>query len=215
MSSCRPGAARSSIAALRSFADAAGEAPEQGLGTGVGLMSALAPSCPRWPPYGPVPRRVRTAPYPRKWLVLGTLIGVVAGLGAVVFYDGLKAGRAPYWRLTRPPRPPARAAFHLASGRPPALGDPPRCRRRRPGRRVARLRPGARGRRPRDRCPHQGRAHQPQSGVRPRVIVVKLTGVEAPLSARAAQGAEKAPCWASNCFTCYDVEIKARLPVWS
>lgn len=32
---------------------------------------------------------VRSAPYLRKWLILGTLIGVVAGLGAVVFYDGL------------------------------------------------------------------------------------------------------------------------------
>ncbi|HET9076746.1 MAG TPA: chloride channel protein [Acidimicrobiales bacterium] len=32
---------------------------------------------------------LRRAPYLRKWLVLGTLIGVVAGLGAVVFYYGL------------------------------------------------------------------------------------------------------------------------------
>jgi hypothetical protein len=32
---------------------------------------------------------VRTAPYIRKWLVLGALIGVVAGLGAVVFFEGL------------------------------------------------------------------------------------------------------------------------------
>ncbi len=34
---------------------------------------------------------LRSAPYLRKWLVLGTLIGVVAGCGAVVFYDGLRA----------------------------------------------------------------------------------------------------------------------------
>jgi CIC family chloride channel protein len=33
---------------------------------------------------------VRSAPYLRKWLILGSLIGVVAGIGAVVFYDGLK-----------------------------------------------------------------------------------------------------------------------------
>ena len=33
---------------------------------------------------------VRSSPYLRKWLVLGTAIGVVAGLGAVVFYDGLR-----------------------------------------------------------------------------------------------------------------------------
>ena len=35
---------------------------------------------------------VRTASYVRKWLVLGALIGVVAGLGAVVFYEALHLG---------------------------------------------------------------------------------------------------------------------------
>ncbi len=34
---------------------------------------------------------LRRAGYVRKWLVLGTLIGIVAGLGAVVFYEGLSA----------------------------------------------------------------------------------------------------------------------------
>lgn len=33
--------------------------------------------------------RLRTADYIRKWLILGALIGVVAGLGAVVFYTAL------------------------------------------------------------------------------------------------------------------------------
>jgi CIC family chloride channel protein len=32
---------------------------------------------------------VRSAPYLRKWMILGTLIGLVAGLGALLFYDGL------------------------------------------------------------------------------------------------------------------------------
>lgn len=32
---------------------------------------------------------IRSAPYVRKWLLLGAAIGIVAGLGAVVFYDGL------------------------------------------------------------------------------------------------------------------------------
>jgi H+/Cl- antiporter ClcA len=32
---------------------------------------------------------LRTAPYIRKWLLLGVLIGIVAGLGAVVFYGAL------------------------------------------------------------------------------------------------------------------------------
>jgi CIC family chloride channel protein len=32
-----------------------------------------------------------SAPYTRKWLVLGALIGIIAGLGAVVFYEVLRA----------------------------------------------------------------------------------------------------------------------------
>ncbi|WP_347354799.1 chloride channel protein [Intrasporangium sp.] len=35
-------------------------------------------------------RQVRDAPYLRKWLVLGVLLGVIAGLGAVVFYESLR-----------------------------------------------------------------------------------------------------------------------------
>ena len=42
---------------------------------------------------------LRRAGYLRKWLILGTLIGVVAGLGAVVFYEGLDA--ATHWILGR------------------------------------------------------------------------------------------------------------------
>lgn len=39
-----------------------------------------------------VRRRVRSAPYLRKWVVLGALIGVVAGLGAIVFFTSLEIG---------------------------------------------------------------------------------------------------------------------------
>lgn len=39
-----------------------------------------------------VRRRVRSAPYLRKWVVLGALIGVVAGLGAIVFFTSLELG---------------------------------------------------------------------------------------------------------------------------
>lgn len=35
-------------------------------------------------------RQVRDAPYLRKWLVLGVMLGVIAGLGAVVFYESLR-----------------------------------------------------------------------------------------------------------------------------
>ncbi len=37
-------------------------------------------------------RRIRSAPYLRKWVILGALIGVVAGLGAVVFFTALELG---------------------------------------------------------------------------------------------------------------------------
>lgn len=37
-------------------------------------------------------RRIRTAPYLRKWVILGALIGVVAGVGAVVFITALQLG---------------------------------------------------------------------------------------------------------------------------
>ena len=62
---------------------------------------------------------VRTAPYLRKWLILGTLIGVVAGLGAVVFYDGLKL--ATHLLLTDiggyvPASTAGEGGFHPASG---------------------------------------------------------------------------------------------------
>jgi chloride channel protein, CIC family len=35
-------------------------------------------------------RRIRTAPYLRKWVVLGGLIGIIAGLGAAVFFGTLE-----------------------------------------------------------------------------------------------------------------------------
>jgi CIC family chloride channel protein len=62
---------------------------------------------------------VRTAPYLRKWLILATLIGVVAGLGAVVFYDALWLGTR--LLLTdiggyRPATTAGEGGFHLASG---------------------------------------------------------------------------------------------------
>jgi CIC family chloride channel protein len=37
-----------------------------------------------------IARWLATATYTQKWLVLGTIVGVVAGLGAVVFYDALR-----------------------------------------------------------------------------------------------------------------------------
>ena len=61
---------------------------------------------------------VRSAPYLRKWLVLGTLIGTVAGLGAVVFFDGLRL--ATHLLLTdlggyTPASTAGEGGFHMAS----------------------------------------------------------------------------------------------------
>jgi chloride channel protein, CIC family len=39
----------------------------------------------------PAARWFASAPYTRKWLVLGALIGIIAGLGAAVFYEVLRA----------------------------------------------------------------------------------------------------------------------------
>jgi CIC family chloride channel protein len=57
-------------------------------GTGAGRRSA-GPASVRRRVQGTI-STVRDSGYVRKWLVLGTVIGVVAGLGAVVFYDGLQ-----------------------------------------------------------------------------------------------------------------------------
>ena len=37
-----------------------------------------------------VRRRIRSASYLRKWVILGALIGVVGGVGAIVFYSALE-----------------------------------------------------------------------------------------------------------------------------
>ncbi len=62
---------------------------------------------------------LRTAPYLRKWLMLGSAIGVVAGLGAVVFYEGLHL--ATTLLLTdiggyRPAQTAGEGGFRVASG---------------------------------------------------------------------------------------------------
>ena len=37
-----------------------------------------------------VGRWLASATYTQKWLVLGTVVGIIAGLGAVVFYEALR-----------------------------------------------------------------------------------------------------------------------------
>jgi CIC family chloride channel protein len=119
---------------------------------------------------------VRTAPYVRKWLVLGTLIGVVAGLGAVVFFEGLNL--ATRLLLTdiggfTPARTAGEGGFRLASGfsRPWAIPLVVGGGGLLAGLLVFGLAPEAEG--------HGTDAaikavHTNPKGVRPRVIVVKL-----------------------------------------
>jgi H+/Cl- antiporter ClcA len=119
---------------------------------------------------------VRTAPYIRKWLILGILIGIVAGLGAVVFYDGLR--EATRLLLTdvggyRPASTSGEGGFRLASGfsRPWAIPLVTAAGAFLAGLLVFGLAPEAEG--------HGTDAaikavHANPKGVRPRVIVIKL-----------------------------------------
>ena len=119
---------------------------------------------------------VRSAPYLRKWLILGTLIGMVAGLGAVVFYEGLRA--ATHLLLTdiggyTPASTTGEGGFHLASGfsRPWAIPLVTAGGALLAGLLVFTLAPEAEG--------HGTDAaikavHSNPKGVRPRVILIKL-----------------------------------------
>ena len=119
---------------------------------------------------------VRSAPYLRKWLLLGTLIGLVAGLGAVVFYDGLKLST--HLLLTdiggyTPASTAGEGGFHAASGfsRPWAIPLVVGGGGLAAGLLVFGLAPEAEG--------HGTDAaiksvHTNPKGVRPRVILVKL-----------------------------------------
>jgi chloride channel protein, CIC family len=119
---------------------------------------------------------VRSAPYVRKWLILGTFIGVVAGLGAVAFYDGLRA--ATHLLLTdvggyRPASTAGEGGFRAASGftRPWAVPLVTTGGALLAGLLVFTLAPEAEG--------HGTDAainavHTNPKGVRPRIIAVKL-----------------------------------------
>lgn len=119
---------------------------------------------------------VRSAPYLQKWLILGTLIGVVAGLGAVVFYDTLRL--ATHLLLTdvggyTPATPAGEGGFHTAShfARPWAIPLVVGGGALLAGLLVFKLAPEAEG--------HGTDAainavHTNPKGVRPRVILVKL-----------------------------------------
>ncbi len=60
-------------------------------------------------------RRIRAAPYLRKWVVLGALIGVVAGVGAIVFFTSLQLGTRFFLGLIAGYNPPTPAGEGNAS----------------------------------------------------------------------------------------------------
>ena len=69
---------------------------------GVERLGAFRLSATRW---------VASASYVRKWVVLGIAIGVIAGCGAIVFYEALHAATALFLQLLgRLPDPDARSA---------------------------------------------------------------------------------------------------------
>lgn len=120
--------------------------------------------------------RIRSAPYVRKWLLLGTIIGVVAGVGAVVFYDGLRLGT--HFLLTdiggfRPAGTLGEGGATAASGfsRPWAIPLVVGGGGLLAGLLVFRLAPEAEGHGT-DAAIHA--VHTNPKGVRPRVVLVKL-----------------------------------------
>ncbi|HEX7105167.1 MAG TPA: chloride channel protein, partial [Acidothermaceae bacterium] len=61
-------------------------------------------------------RHVRTAPYLRKWLILGCLVGIIAGLGAVAFYQALSLATRLFLRDLAGYQVPTPVAEGLRSG---------------------------------------------------------------------------------------------------
>lgn len=109
--------------------------------------------------------RLKDWNYLRKWLVLGALIGVVAGLGALAFIFALEGASKLLLETLGGYEPPLPfgEGNRLAAGSFAALGHPAGYRTRRPDLRCAGLplRPGGRGARNRRRnC-----RHPPQSAV--------------------------------------------------
>ena len=58
-------------------------------GSAVGIYDG-SPARPAPSPFGGLGDSIARASYLRKWLLLGAAIGVIAGLGAVAFYELLK-----------------------------------------------------------------------------------------------------------------------------
>ena len=122
-------------------------------------------------------RWVSSASYLKKWSVLGVVIGAVAGLGAIVFYEALVACTHFFLGvLRRLPGADAQSAKAVrrpraSAARPWAL--PLIAGLRRTARRGLRLPLRPRGRRPRHRRRHLGGPSQPP-GVRFRAVIVKI-----------------------------------------
>ena len=118
-------------------------------------VRALSARAARW---------VSSASYLKKWTVLGVVIGAVAGLGAIVFYEALVALHPPL--LGRARRLPGADASRRGRSDGVRLGGSsvgtsPCCGRRSTARSDTRLPLRPRSQRPRHRCGDLGRAPQP------------------------------------------------------
>ena len=102
--------------------------------------------------------------YTKKWLILGVIIGVVAGLGAVVFYEALRFADYVFLQVDRWLQgsfPGRRGGGTRLGPLRSTVGHSDRRVWRSPPRRHPRLWRGARRRRTRYGRGHRGRASQP------------------------------------------------------
>ena len=123
-----------------------------------------------------VRRRIRTAAYLRKWVVLGALIGVISGLGAALFFVALDlAGRFFLGAIAGfTPASPAGEGAKPITDAAPAVGDPAGGRPGRADLRDHRVPPRARGRGPRHRRRDRARTTMALAGSAARIPLIKL-----------------------------------------
>ena len=119
--------------------------------------------------------RLRRAGYLRKWLVLGVVIGVVAGLGAIVFTAGASMGdrassSGSSAATRRPPRSARARRSAPARTSPDPWAIPLVVGLGRPDLGHPRLQSGSGGRGPRDRRRHRRRAPQPEGDPGARLV---------------------------------------------
>ena len=139
--------------------------------------------------------QVATASYVRKWVVLGGVIGIIAGLGAVAFFEALKAATYLFLHLLAafdPPHTVAEGAGLGSSGftRPWALPLVVGLGGLLSGLLVYRLAPEAEGHGT-DAAIHA--VHENPRGIRMRTVLVKLVASALTIGSGGSGGAKARP----------------------